>query len=195
MAANSPTRIDDDLFAAAKAAGALLSRSAAQQVNHWARIGRQLEASASVSSRDIARVLAGEQSYDELPVREQALVRATWDERIAAARVVLDFTAEPAASGVDWADTDAAGDAPGPGAAPPAANPPPAPRVCSPLLYRLIHLASCYRHISALPTGVTYTANDYHTHSLKCAILSQRKPHWNTRAIAAKRLRKKNTAG
>jgi hypothetical protein len=109
MAANAPTRIDDDLFAAAKAAGAVLSRSAAQQVNHWARIGRQLEASSSISSRDITRVLTGEQSYDDLGVREQALVRTTWDERIDAARTSLDFTAELAASGVEWAEADADG--------------------------------------------------------------------------------------
>lgn len=127
MAANAPTRIDDDLFAAAKAAGAVLSRSAAQQVNHWARIGRQLEASASVSARDIARVLAGEHSYDQLPVLERALVRATWDERITVARNGLDFTAELAATGVDWAEADAAGNVIAHAAGTPAARKRPSP--------------------------------------------------------------------
>ncbi len=84
MTASSPTRIDDDLFASAKAAGAVLSRSASQQISHWARIGRALEASGTLSQRAIAEVLAGERGYDELSVREQAVVRAEWDERIRA---------------------------------------------------------------------------------------------------------------
>ena len=37
MATTSPTRIDDDLFASAKAVGEVMSRSASQQVSHWAR--------------------------------------------------------------------------------------------------------------------------------------------------------------
>ena len=109
MAANAPTRIDDDLFAAAKAAGAVLSRSAAQQVNHWARIGRQLEESSAISQRDIARVLAGEAPYDTLPAYEQAVVRAEWDERMTAVREGLDFTDELVASGQEWAEADADG--------------------------------------------------------------------------------------
>ena len=109
MAANSPTRIDDDLFAAAKAAGAVLSRSAAQQVNHWARIGRQLEASGSISPRDIAAVLAGRQPYDSLDAAAQAVVRAEWHERMTALREGLDLTAELTAAGEPWAEADEAG--------------------------------------------------------------------------------------
>ena len=109
MAANAPTRIDDDLFAAAKTAGAALSRSAAQQVNHWARIGRQLEASGSVSQRDIARVLAGTYSYDRLDAFGQAVVRAEWDEGMTATREKLDFTDKLAAAGLPWAEADDAG--------------------------------------------------------------------------------------
>jgi hypothetical protein len=109
MAANTPTRIDDDLFAAAKAAGALLSRSAAQQVNHWARLGRQLEASATLSQRDIARVLAGQESYDTLDPREQAVVRAEWDSRISTERESLDLAAEFGAAGQSWVEADEQG--------------------------------------------------------------------------------------
>jgi hypothetical protein len=43
-----PTRIDEDLFAAAREAAARNSRSAAKQINHWARLGRELEASADL---------------------------------------------------------------------------------------------------------------------------------------------------
>ena len=109
MAANSPTRIDDDLFEAAKAAAATQSRSAAQQVNHWARIGRQLEASGAVSQRDIARVLAGTHSYDALDPLSQAVVRTAWDEQLKEVREKLDFTTSLTAAGLPWAEADEAG--------------------------------------------------------------------------------------
>ena len=109
MATSAPTRIDEDLFAAARAAGEVMSRSAAQQINHWARIGRELESSETVSHRDIARVLAGRGSYDDLTAREQAVVRAEWDERMAELRTGLDFGAEFTAQGETWAEADAQG--------------------------------------------------------------------------------------
>ena len=74
MASTSPARIDDDLYASAKLAGTVQSRSASQQVVHWARIGREIEASASVSAKEIGEVLAGARSYDSLDAKEQAVV-------------------------------------------------------------------------------------------------------------------------
>lgn len=108
MAGTAPTRIDEDVATAAKAAGELLSRSAAQQVNHWARVGRELEASKTVSQHDITQVLGGRASYDALNVREQAIVRAEWHERMAALRQGLDLAAEFTAAGQGW--VEAAGD-------------------------------------------------------------------------------------
>lgn len=106
-----PTRIDADLYDAAKQVGTVMSRSAAQQINHWARIGREIEASAGVSHRDIAQVLAGRGSYDALNAREQALVRAEWDERISETRGDLNLAAEFAAAGVTgWVEADVHGD-------------------------------------------------------------------------------------
>jgi hypothetical protein len=109
MAGTAPTRIDPDVASAAKVAGELLSRSAAQQVNHWARIGRELEASKSISAREIAQVLAGNAPYDALDVREQAVVRAEWTERMTALREGLDLAAELTAAGQDWVDADTDG--------------------------------------------------------------------------------------
>jgi hypothetical protein len=106
MAGTAPTRIDEDVASAAKATGELLSRSAAQQVNHWARIGRELEASKSVSQRDIAQVLGGRSSYDALNVREQAIVRAEWNERMTALRDSLNLAAEFSAAGQGWVEAD-----------------------------------------------------------------------------------------
>jgi ParD-like antitoxin of type II bacterial toxin-antitoxin system len=109
MATSAPTRIDEDLFAAAKSAGEILSRSAAQQINHWARIGRELEASQAVSARDIAAVLAGRASYDALGAREQAVVRAEWDERMTELRAGLNLETEFKASGDNWVEADTQG--------------------------------------------------------------------------------------
>jgi hypothetical protein len=109
MAGTSPTRIDEDVTSAAKAAAELLSRSTAQQVNHWARIGRELEASKSVSQRDIAQVLGGRTSYDALNVREQAIVRAEWNERMTTLREGMDLANEFSAAGEGWVEADADG--------------------------------------------------------------------------------------
>lgn len=101
-----PTRIDGDLFAAAKSSGAVHSRSAAQQLAHWARIGREFEASSAVSQRDVEAVLAGDGSYDALQDREQSIVRATWDEEIAERLRSLDLEARFEAAGVEWVEAD-----------------------------------------------------------------------------------------
>ncbi|MEA5454725.1 hypothetical protein SPF06_08330 [Sinomonas sp. JGH33] len=95
-----PTRIDHDVYEAAKAEGG----SAAERINRWARIGRELEATSSGSA--VARVLAGNGSYDALAEREQAVVRAAWDERIASALASLNFEPELLAAGETWAEAD-----------------------------------------------------------------------------------------
>lgn len=105
-----PTRIDGDLFEAAKAAGRVHSRSAAQQLDHWARIGRELEASPAVTHDAIERVLTGRAAYDEVNDQAQAVVRATWDEQITARIAGLDFTERLEASGLPWAEGDEDGD-------------------------------------------------------------------------------------
>lgn len=107
--ATMPTRIDRTLFEAAKAAGEVHSRSAAQQLDHWARIGRELEASPAVTHDAITQVLAGRAAYDELADRAQALVRASWDEQIAARIAALDFEDRLHAAGRPWAEADADG--------------------------------------------------------------------------------------
>lgn len=90
-------------------AGELHSRSAAQQIAHWARLGRELESSSGVTQDSIARVLAGQTSYDELADHAQAAVRVAWDDRIAATLADLDFTGELHAAGKPWAEADADG--------------------------------------------------------------------------------------
>lgn len=101
-----PTRVDGDLFAAAKSSGAVHSRSAAQQIAHWARIGREFEASAGVSHRHVEAVLAGDGSYDALQEREQAIVRTTWDDQIAQRLSSLNLEREFETAGASWVEAD-----------------------------------------------------------------------------------------
>jgi len=79
---SNPVRIDAELYAAASTAAPRMSRSITQQISHWARIGKELEANREVSTVEVERVLAGESSYDALDDRQQAVVRAHWAERI-----------------------------------------------------------------------------------------------------------------
>jgi len=106
MATTSPARIDDDLYASAKLAGEVQSRSASQQVVHWARIGREIEASASISQKDIAEALSGSRSYDSLTAKEQAVVRAEWSARMDVRREALNLAEEYAAAGRTWVELD-----------------------------------------------------------------------------------------
>ena len=106
MSTTSPTRIDDELYASAKVVGSLMSRSAAQQIGHWARIGRELEAAESVSHRDIEAVLAGRRDYDQLTAHEQAVVRAEWAERMDARRHDLDLAEAFSGQGRSYVELD-----------------------------------------------------------------------------------------
>lgn len=106
MATTSPTRIDDELYASAKVVGSLMSRSAAQQIAHWARIGREIEAAGSMSPRAVAAVLAARRNYDELTAEEQAVVRAEWVERMDARREGLDLAQEFADEGRSYVELD-----------------------------------------------------------------------------------------
>ena len=90
MAMTSPIRIDDELYKSASIVGPVMSRSASQQVQHWARIGRELE-EADMAAGAIAAVLAGARSYDDIDARQQAIVRAEWEERVASRIHALDL--------------------------------------------------------------------------------------------------------
>ena len=63
--ATTSPRIDDGRYASAKLAGGVRRRSASQQVVLYARIGCEIEASSSISPREVAEVLAG----NRLPAR------------------------------------------------------------------------------------------------------------------------------
>lgn len=126
MATTSPARIDDELYASAKLAGSVQSRSASQQVAHWARIGREIEASGSITATEIHEVLAGSNSYDALTPEEQAEVRAEWSVRMDERRRALDLASLFSGSGRTWMELDGDGNVVERGADPAAQAPLPA---------------------------------------------------------------------
>ncbi|MCY3806134.1 MAG: hypothetical protein OXG91_06530 [bacterium] len=106
MAASIPVRIDNDIYASAKAAAPSMDRSAAQQISHWARIGRELEKSRSITHNEIAAVLGGDSHYDDLDARSQAVVRAAWADQMQQRREALNIEAEFVAEGRPYAELD-----------------------------------------------------------------------------------------
>ena len=104
--AAAPIRLDRELAAAARDAAQTMSRSVAEQVSHWARLGRELERSPQVCVAEVQAVLRGARPYDALNVQEQAIVRATWDETIAATLAELDLSVAFAAEGHRYAELD-----------------------------------------------------------------------------------------
>lgn len=84
MSSAPPTRLDPDIYRDAAAVAPSTSRSTAQQLSHWARLGREVEATVITATRrrTLEAVLAGRGTYDELTSDEQAVVRTAWQERI-----------------------------------------------------------------------------------------------------------------
>lgn len=103
---SQPTRLPADVYDAAVAAAAVTSRPVAQQIAHWARIGRELEMSPQVNHRAITQVLAGASSYDVLGQHEQAIVRKEWAERATTLRNALNYADGFAAVGESYSEVD-----------------------------------------------------------------------------------------
>ena len=112
MASAPPTRVDDEVYADATATGQEMGRSVAKQLSHWARIGRELEATAVMTTRRrrMEAVLAGDGEYDELTGDEQALVRTNWSERITELAGQVDVGAAKQAAGLPYVTLDADGE-------------------------------------------------------------------------------------
>ena len=106
----SPRRIDADVTASAEDVAPRMGRTVSQQIAHWARIGRELERSPGVSVRDVSRVLEGSADFDALGPKEQAIVRATWSERMEELRKGLRLDTVLAKRGAPYAELDDDGD-------------------------------------------------------------------------------------
>ena len=108
-AADRVTRVAADLFEAAAVEGARQRRSAKQQLDHWARIGRAVSTQHTASRRRVEAALAGEIDVDALNIEEgvvfNAEITAAIDEKLAQA----DYGATLAARGVTTVAVDDTG--------------------------------------------------------------------------------------
>ena len=107
--AGSPLRLDAELIRSASLVAPLMHRSVAQQVAHWAHLGRELEAHGDISLARIAAVLRGKRRYDELSAEEQAMTKTEWARRVESLRRVLRLDEFFAAGGRRYAELDASG--------------------------------------------------------------------------------------
>lgn len=74
--ADRVTRFAADLLDAAAAEGARQSRSAKQQLDHWARVGRAVSSAQSAARRKVEAALAGELQLAELSEEEGVVFNA-----------------------------------------------------------------------------------------------------------------------
>jgi ParD-like antitoxin of type II bacterial toxin-antitoxin system len=70
------TRFAADLLDSAAAEGARQSRSAKQQLDHWARVGRAVSAQHTAARRRVEAALAGDLELRELSVEEGVVFNA-----------------------------------------------------------------------------------------------------------------------
>lgn len=74
--ADRVTRVAADLFEAAAAEGARQSRSAKQQLDHWARVGRAVSTQHTASRRRVEAALAGQIDVAALNTEEGVVFNA-----------------------------------------------------------------------------------------------------------------------
>lgn len=109
MSATYPLRLEPELTRSAAEVAGKMSRSVPEQIAHWARIGRELERSPDISVADVRKVLAGAADYDKLSLKEQAVVRANWLERMTELRQGLRLDQRARAAGLRYAELDERG--------------------------------------------------------------------------------------
>lgn len=102
----TPVRLSDDLYEVASQVAATMSRSAAQQIAHWARLGKAVEESPGLSVAAVRDLLANAGGYDRLTDAEQTVVLDVWRRQFAARRESLDFAREFTRQGRQWSELD-----------------------------------------------------------------------------------------
>lgn len=98
--ADRPTRFAVDLLESAAVEGRRDSRSAKQQLDHWARVGRAVSLHGSAGRRRVEAALAGNLSLRELSPEECVVANAEIDVAIQTRAQSLSFGAALAAEGV-----------------------------------------------------------------------------------------------
>jgi hypothetical protein len=86
-----PTRVAADLLEAAAVEGARQSRSAKQQLDHWARVGRAVSMTHTAARRRVEAALAGDLPERELTGEERTVFDAELDASISEAARGMSF--------------------------------------------------------------------------------------------------------
>ena len=95
-----PTRVAADLMDAAAVEGKRQSRSAKQQLDHWARVGRAVSAHSSASRQRVEAALRGALPERELTPDERVVLNAEVDATISETVRTVRFGEVLAALGV-----------------------------------------------------------------------------------------------
>ncbi|HSU34168.1 MAG TPA: hypothetical protein VLJ88_00770 [Propionibacteriaceae bacterium] len=94
------TRFAADLFDAAAAEGARQSRSAKQQLDHWARVGRAVTSYESAARRRVEAALTGQLPLAALTAEEGVAFNAEVAAAIEENLVATDYGSALAAEGI-----------------------------------------------------------------------------------------------
>ena len=100
MPADRPTRFAADLLDSAAIEGRRDSRSAKQQLDHWARIGRAVSMHQTASRRRVEAALAGELALGELGEDERLVANIELDVAVQTRADAVSFGSRLAAEGV-----------------------------------------------------------------------------------------------
>lgn len=103
------TRLPVDLIETAEAEGREEHRSAAKQLEHWARFGMFFARQTSASQRRVQRAIAGETPLGELDEHERVVANAAISAAISTAANETSFADRLAARGVTTVVMDAEG--------------------------------------------------------------------------------------
>ena len=107
--ADRVTRVAADLMDSAAAEGARQSRSAKQQLDHWARIGRAVSGQQSAARRKVEAALAGGVELSELTADEGVVFNAEISAGIDESLAGTDYGALLTARGITTVALDESG--------------------------------------------------------------------------------------
>ncbi len=108
--ADRVTRFAADLVDSAAAEGARQSRSAKQQLDHWARVGRAVSSQHTAARRRVEAALAGDVELSELGVEEGVVFNAEIAAAIEEGLATSDYGARLARRGVATVALNEAGE-------------------------------------------------------------------------------------
>ena len=103
---STPTRVAADVAATAAAVAPTESRTVAEQINHWARIGMQIERSGSIANRRVLAVAAGDAQFTSLNGQDRTAAHALIDARMAERVAVQQFGPDARIAGTTTVSVD-----------------------------------------------------------------------------------------